>query len=73
MWRFIQSMNTGVVTTFGKYSRLAGPGLRFYLPIVQQMHIVSNRLCENHCNIVVRTSDKVFPKLDITIQYRVIS
>ncbi len=72
MFRFIQSMNTGVVTTFGKLTRLASPGLNIYIPIIQKMNIVSNRLCENHCNLIVRTADKVFPKLDITIQYRVL-
>ena len=72
MFRFIDSMTTGVVTTFGSFTRLATPGLNFYIPFIQKMHIISNRLCENHCNIVVRTSDKVFPKLDITIQYKVL-
>lgn len=72
MFKFIASMETGVVTTFGKYSRLAHPGLNVYLPFVQKINMVSNRLCEKQCNIVVRTADKVFPKLDITIQYRVL-
>jgi regulator of protease activity HflC (stomatin/prohibitin superfamily) len=72
MIRFVQSMNTGVITTFGKLTRLAAPGLNIYIPFIQRMHIVSNRLCENQCNITVRTADKVFPRLDITIQYRVL-
>lgn len=72
MLRFISSMETGVVTTFGKYSRLAYPGVNFYIPFVQKIDIVNNRLCENQCNIIVRTADKVFPKLDISIQYRVL-
>ena len=72
MFRFIKSMETGVVTTFGKMSRLAYPGLNIYIPIIQEMKLVSNRLCEKQCHIVVRTSDKVFPKLDITIQYKVV-
>ena len=71
MLKFIASMQTGVVTTFGKYSRLASPGINIYIPFVQNINVVSNRLIENHCNIVVRTADKVFPKLDITIQYRI--
>lgn len=72
MFKFISSMETGVITTFGKLSRLAYPGINIYLPIVQQVHLVNNRLCENQCNIVVRTADKVFPTLDISIQYRVL-
>ena len=72
MFRFISSMETGVITTFGKMSRLAYPGLNFYIPFVQKMHIVSNRLSQKQCNIIVRTADKVFPNLDITIQYKVL-
>lgn len=33
--------------------------------------MVSNRLSENQCTLQIRTADKVFPTLDITIQYRV--
>lgn len=64
-------MTTGVVQTFGKYSRLASPGLTFYLPFVQTINIVSNRLAENQCKMQVRTADKVFPHLDISIQYKI--
>ena len=35
------------------------------------MNMVSNRLSENQCTLQIRTADKVFPTLDITIQYRV--
>lgn len=45
MFKFISSMETGVVTTFGKLSRLATPGLNFYIPVMQKMNVVSNRLC----------------------------
>lgn len=44
MFKFIPSMCTGVVQTFGKYSRLSTPGLTFYLPVIQTINIVSNRL-----------------------------
>ena len=43
-FKFVPTMNTGVVQTFGKFSRLAGPGLRFFIPFVQKMSMVSNRL-----------------------------
>lgn len=44
IFKFIPSMSTGVVQTFGKFSRLATPGLTFYIPIVQSINLVSNRL-----------------------------
>lgn len=70
--RFIASKKMAIVTRFGKVERLVGPGMRFYVPIFEELHEVSNRLSENHCSITIRTSDKVFPKLDISIQYRII-
>ena len=38
-------METGVITTFGKLSRLAYPGINFYIPIIQRVDVVNNRLC----------------------------
>ena len=70
-FKFIPSMNTGVVQTFGKYSRLAHPGLTFYIPFIQSIHLVSNRLAENQCKMQARTADKVFPTLDISLQYKI--
>ena len=69
--KLIPSMSSGVVQTFGKFSRVAGPGLNFYFPGIQQISLISNRLCENTCNIQVRTADKVFPTLNISLQYRI--
>ena len=71
MFKFIPTMTTGVVQTFGKFSRCVTPGLTFYIPGIQTIHLVSNRLYEKQCNLTVRTADKVFPTLDITIQYKV--
>lgn len=70
-FKFIPSMSTGVVQTFGKFSRLATPGLTFYIPIIQSINLVSNRLSENQCKMQVRTADKVFPTLDISMQYKI--
>lgn len=69
--KMIPSMNSGVLQTFGKFSRIANPGLNFYIPGIQTITLVSNRLCENTCKMQVRTADKVFPTLDIALQYRI--
>ena len=73
MFKFIPQMNTGVVQTFGKFSWLSTPGITIYIPFIQSITLVSNRLCENHFKMQVRTQDKVFPTLDISLQYRVFS
>jgi len=64
-------MSTGVVQRFNKFVRLMGPGLNFYVPVIEKVSLVSNKLCEKQCSLTVRTADKVFPQLDITLQYRI--
>jgi regulator of protease activity HflC (stomatin/prohibitin superfamily) len=69
--KFIPTMTTGVVQTFGRFSRLAKPGLNWYIPIAQTITPVSNSLQEHKVPLNVRTQDKVFPDMDIHIQYRI--
>ena len=70
-FKLIPTNSTGVVQRFGRLVRLSGPGLQFYIPFIEKMSLVSNQLSENQCTIQIRTADKVFPKLDISIQYKV--
>jgi regulator of protease activity HflC (stomatin/prohibitin superfamily) len=44
MFKFVPTMTTGVVQTFGKFSRLLSPGFNIYIPFVQTVNLVSNRL-----------------------------
>lgn len=71
MLKIIPTMQTGVVQTFGRFSGLRSPGLTFYIPFLQNISLVSNRLSEKQCTMKVRTADKIFSELDITIQFRV--
>lgn len=70
-FKFIQTNTTGILETFGKFSKVVKPGLKFYFPYLQKISTVSNKVCENSCELTVRTHDKVFPTLDIAIQYQV--
>lgn len=71
MLRFIPTNATGVVTQFGKFNRLAYSGLNLYIPFIQSLYLVSNKLCEYQSNLTVRTADKVFTRIDIALQYKV--
>ena len=71
MLRFIKTGTTGVVQTFGRFTRLAKPGIQFYVPFVQIITPVSNRVCTKECKMQVRTKDKVFPTIDLAVQYQV--
>lgn len=69
--KFVPTMTTGVVQTFGKFTRLARPGLNWYVPIVQTIELVSNNLQEHKIPLNIRTKDKTFPNMDIHIQFRI--
>lgn len=71
MLRFVNSSTTGVVQTFGKFTRLAPPGLHFYIPIVQRFDTVCNRLRQIDSKIKIKTKDNVFVELSIAIQFQV--
>jgi len=71
MFRFVNTSTTGIVQTFGKFSRSCGPGLRFYVPILQKFNIVSNRIHQLDSNIEIKTKDNVFVRLELAIQYQI--
>jgi len=71
MFKFIQTSNTGIFTTFGKFKKTCSPGLNFYIPIVQNIHVVSNQLREQTYTFEVKTKDNVFANLVIALQYKI--
>lgn len=70
-FRFINTSTTGIRQTLGKFSGLCTPGLNFYIPVLQKITIVSNRLVQNEFIFEAKTKDNVFTNLDISVQYRV--
>jgi regulator of protease activity HflC (stomatin/prohibitin superfamily) len=70
-FKFIPTNKTGILQTFNKFSGILKPGLNLQIPFIQKIDIVSNKVCENTCELTVRTHDKVFPVLDIAIQYQI--
>tara|TARA_R100001163_G_C5066480_1_gene204942 strand:- start:2841 stop:3668 length:828 start_codon:yes stop_codon:yes gene_type:complete len=70
-FQFLQTSTTGIVQTFGRFSRLAKPGLRFYIPIVQKITPISNRLQQKNITLIVKTKDNVFTDLGINVQYKI--
>lgn len=71
MATFIKTATTGIITTFGKFTSTARPGLQFYLPIVQTVHHVSNRTQQKDFSFRILTKDKVFANMSLAIQYRI--
>lgn len=62
---------TGVVTRFGAYRRMASPGLRLFLPLIDNMQVLSNRTQVSKFQLEVKSSDNVFASMDLAVQWRV--
>ncbi len=69
--KFISTSTTGIIQRFGKFTGIATPGLNFYIPIVQTIRLVDNRLKQESFSFEVKTSDDVFTTISIKVQYRI--
>ena len=69
--RFILTSTTGIKETFGRFTRIVQPGLNFYIPFIQKITPVSNRLHQDTFKFDVKTKDNVFARISIAVQYRI--
>ena len=69
MFKIIQQSTTGVKTTFGKHTNNYGPGLVFYIPFVNNIYVVSNKISQTNCCFNIKTKNDVFAKINVTIEY----
>ena len=70
-FRIIQTSSTGVLQTFGKSAGTIGPGIRLFIPLVQNITPVSNRIQQESFEFETKTKDNVFVKLGIVIQHQI--
>lgn len=70
-FKFIQQSTSGIVQTFGRYSRTVKPGLRLYIPVIQKITPISHRLKQDTFRFEVKTKDDTFTKLGLAVQYRI--
>ena len=74
---FIDTASTGIKTTFGKAGGVISnqtmlkPGFRVYLPFIQNIYKVSNRLQQSTYGMSVKTKDNVFCNIDINVQWKI--
>lgn len=71
MLKFIPTSATGIVQTFGKFSGIATPGINFYVPIIQSIAVVSNRVQNKAFHLTVKTKDNVFTSIGIGVQLQI--
>jgi len=72
MFFTVEQQTSAVVERFGKFVRIAGPGLNVKLPFIES---VSDEVNLRTQQLVVecetKTKDNVFVKIDVAVQYRV--
>ncbi len=69
----VQQQTRAIVERFGRYLRTAGPGLNVKIPFVDYIaQNVSLRVQQLPVEIETKTSDNVFVKLFVAVQFRVI-
>ena len=69
----IEQQNVGVIERFGKYSRIAHPGLNVLIPFIERKaDILSLRIQQLDVNVETKTHDNVFVKLRVSVQFMVI-
>lgn len=69
--KFVRTANTGVKQRFGKYVGLCQPGLNLYIPFVETISSVSNRVYNHDIVVRVKTKDDVFTDLHIQVQLQI--
>ncbi len=69
--RVVRQQNVGVIESFGRFSRIANPGLTVLIPLVETMRAVSLMTQDLHFEFDAKTKDNVTIGMDVAVQYHV--
>lgn len=68
----VKQQTMAVIEFFGKFQRIAGPGLRFKIPVVEQIAgRVNLRVQQLDVIVETKTKDDVFVHLKISVQFQI--
>jgi regulator of protease activity HflC (stomatin/prohibitin superfamily) len=69
----VEQQTCAIIERFGKFHRVASPGLNFLVPIIDQIRLrLSLKICQLDVNIETKTRDSVFINLMVSVQYRIL-
>jgi len=69
----VQQQSSVIIERFGKFKRIAGPGLHTRVPFIDvKAGTVSLRLTQLDVEVETKTQDDVFVKVTASVQYRVL-
>lgn len=70
-FKFIPTSCSGLLETFNKFNRILHPGINFYIPFIQDIRIIDNKLKQESFNFEVKTKDNAFTELVVDVQVRI--
>ncbi|MDR2200939.1 MAG: SPFH domain-containing protein [Puniceicoccales bacterium] len=69
----VEQQTCAIVERFGKFQRIANPGLNVMVPLIDQIRLrLSLKICQLDVNIETKTQDNVFIDLMVSVQYRIL-
>ena len=68
----VRTYSAGVVERFGKFNRVAHPGLQFLLPYCETVRTVDLQVRQAVVNVETKTKDNVFVTIPVSVQYQVV-
>lgn len=69
----VRQQTVSIVETFGKFSRIAWPGLNFKIPIIDKVaSTLSLRVQQLDVEVETKTHDNVFVKVMVSVQYYIL-
>ena len=68
----VRTYSAGVVERFGKFNRVARPGLQFLVPWCETVRMVDLQVRQAVVNVETKTKDNVFVTIPVSVQYQVV-
>jgi len=69
----VEQQTSAIVERFGKFSRIAIPGLNFKLPLIERVRArLSLRVRQLDVQVETKSKDNVFAKIMVSVQFRVL-
>ncbi len=68
----VRTYSAGVVERFGKFNRIARPGLQFLMPYCETVRLVDLQVRQAVVNVETKTKDNVFVTIPVSVQYQVV-
>jgi regulator of protease activity HflC (stomatin/prohibitin superfamily) len=68
----VRTYSAGVVERFGKFNRVARPGLQFLVPYCETVRMVDLQVRQAMVNVETKSKDNVFVTIPVSVQYQVV-